>query len=73
MTYAVSKNVRSGCVCALHKDKICCASSRTRRVMGVWMNGGSHTILIPNTGEVVRIALPEGLCIQGGCFVRITP
>jgi len=73
MTYKVSKTIRSGHVCTLHGDKLCRASRRTKRVLGVWMNKSPCTILVPSTGEVVRMTLPEGLCIQGVCVARTAP
>jgi len=71
MTYKISKSVRPGTVCELRGDKICRAGRRTRRVLGVWVNGSPYTVLDASTGHVIRMQLPEGVCLQGTCTARV--
>ena len=71
MIYEVSKTIQPGHVCTLRGNKLCRASRRTKKVLGVWVNENPYTILVPSTGEVVRGTLPEGLCTRGVCYPSI--
>ena len=64
-----SKNITDGTVCAWHGEKLVRASSRTRRIAGIWTEPYSVEMMDEN-GTINSVCVPGGLVIWGKAYVN---
>ena len=64
-----SRNVKSGTICSYHGDKLVRASSRTKKIAGIWNEMNKRTFL---TDEGIKeVVLPDGLQVTGITEVKV--